>query len=153
MCERFERACGPKGSRAPSTKVEERELRLRYRVYAKRVESGKMTQDAADLGISRMRAIRNTLRMIRDATVAYELRRKREAAEHAAALEEIKKHLAVGAVLERFPDADVGLPQRPDRSGAYQPERESAAQTDTTPALHPERPPFDPDHQPEDAAA
>ncbi len=136
----------------------ERELRYRYGVYAKRVDDGKMTRAQADRQIALMRNVRDTLRMIAAhygpvrKAVADDLQREKEAEEVA----ELMKNPAVQAVVAGFPDAVVGLPGRPDRSGAYQPERESAS-LERCPApepepYHPEPPPFGHDYEDEAAA-
>lgn len=91
-----------------------RELTMRYRVYSRRVKSGEMTQSAMDHGIAIMRAIRDTMRLFAEheddirALLEFKLKRAREMAEAAAELEELRKHPAVGLVLEHFPDAEVG---------------------------------------------
>jgi hypothetical protein len=117
------------------------EMHRKYKRCLARVKAGEMSQEAADDEIAVWRAIRDTMRLfsehespIRD-LIAYEIRRRREAAEHAAEIEEMKKHPAVGAVLNAFPDADVGLPREP-------------APADITS----DPPPFDPDQE-EPAAA
>ena len=48
----------------------EREVAMRRRVYARRVQDGKMTQSAADLGIARMEAAAATLRQMAEAEKA-----------------------------------------------------------------------------------
>lgn len=105
----------PKRARFPLTeqaKEANRELTLRYRVYAARVKAGKMSEAEADRGIALMRCMRDTLTLFAEyedemrALLLHLKRRARESEE----IEELKRNPAVRAVLEQFPDSEVGLP-------------------------------------------
>lgn len=134
----------PKRARFPlAAQADEanRELGLRYRVYAMRVKDGRMTQAEADRGIALMRAIRDTLRLFAAyedevrATVAHCIERARIEAEVA----ELRRDPAVRAVLDVFGhDADVG----PARYAA-----------DPDAGFAPDPPPFDIPENEEHAAA
>lgn len=86
-----------------------RELTMRYRVYAKRVQSGQMTATEQAAGLSRMRAIRDTLRLFAEhedairAALAAAISKQRMSDE----LAEVESHPAVAAVLSEFPGARV----------------------------------------------
>jgi hypothetical protein len=105
-----------------------RELTMRYRVYSQRVKDGKMTQAAMDDGVAVMRAIRDTMRLFAEheddirALLEFKRQRARENAETAAEIEALRKHPAVGLVLEHFPDAEVGAPRRPPSQDDFTPE-------------------------------
>lgn len=90
------------------------EMLDRYKRLNARAKAGRITQEQADHGIAIMRAIRDTMRLFAEheddirALLEFKLKRAREMAETAAELEELRKHPAVGLVLEHFPDAEVG---------------------------------------------
>lgn len=142
----------PKRARIPLAEQEKeahRELGDRYKRYSARVKAGKMTQEAADLGIARMRAIRDTLRLFARfedevrATVAHCLKAEDVAAE----VEILKQNPAVQAVLAAFPGADVRPPEDPSRARSAA----GIAEGDPDRASKDDPPPFDP--EPEEAAA
>lgn len=99
----------PKVSLREQAEEAARELTSRYRIYAGRVKRGDMTEAESAVGIARMRAIRNTLRLfaehedaMRDA-LAQAIERKRRDAE----IDAVRDHPMVAGALKEFPDAEI----------------------------------------------
>jgi hypothetical protein len=86
-----------------------REVAMRHRVYPGLVKRGRMTEAEAAIGIARMRAIRDTLRLfaehegaVRDA-LARAIAGRRQQAE----IDALGDEPAVAAVLDAFPGASI----------------------------------------------
>lgn len=123
----------PKRARFPlseQAKEASQELAQRYRIYAARVKAGTMSQSEADRGIALMRCMRDTLTLFAEyenemrALLLHLKRRAREKEE----IEDLRRNPAVRAVLEQFPDSDVGLPiaDPPEQPPFDLPRREEA---------------------------
>ena len=112
----------------------QRELARRHRSFSGQVKHGRMTEAEAAVGLSRMRAIRDTLRLFAEhedavrAALEQSLRRAHEAQE----IEALAGDPLVGAIADAFPGAEITavreLPdaREPEHDTDPQPEMEDA---------------------------
>lgn len=111
----------------------QRELARRHRSFGGQVKHGRMTESEAAVGLSRMRAIRDTLRLFAEhedairAALEQSLRRAREAQE----IEALAADPRVGAIADAFPGAEITA----IRDLPPEDERETEPGTDPKPEL------------------
>lgn len=111
----------------------QRELARRHRSFAGQVKHGKMTEAEAAVGLARMRAIRDTLRLFaeHEDAVRAALEQSLQRAIEAQEIEALASDPLVGAISDAFPGAEItAVRELPD-----EPEPEPEHDTDPQPEM------------------